>query len=73
MQHTWEGWEMHTDFLSENLEERNHSKDLGVHGKMVLERILGEVGWEVVDWMRVAQDTDQWRALVSTVMIFRVP
>jgi hypothetical protein len=29
---------------------------------------LREVGWEVLDWMHLAQDRDQWRALVSTVM-----
>jgi hypothetical protein len=27
---------------------------------------LREIGWEVVDWMHVAQDGDQWRALLST-------
>jgi hypothetical protein len=29
---------------------------------------LREVGWEGVDWMDVAQDRDQGRALVDTVM-----
>jgi hypothetical protein len=28
---------------------------------------LGEIGWEVVDWIDVAQDRDQWRALMNTV------
>jgi hypothetical protein len=23
---------------------------------------LGEIGWEVVDWMRLTYDRDQWRA-----------
>jgi len=29
---------------------------------------LGEVAWEVVDWINLAQDRDQWRALVNTAM-----
>jgi hypothetical protein len=29
---------------------------------------LGEIEWDFVDWIDVAQNTDQWRALVSTVM-----
>jgi hypothetical protein len=27
-----------------------------------------EMGYEGVDWILVAQDRDQWRALVNTVM-----
>jgi hypothetical protein len=27
-----------------------------------------EIGWEDVDWMHLAQDWDQWWALVNTVM-----
>ena len=34
---------------------------------------LQEVGSGCGDWMELAQDRDRWRALVSTVMKFRVP
>jgi hypothetical protein len=33
---------------------------------------LREIGWEGVDWMHLAQDRDQWRALMDTVMKLRV-
>jgi hypothetical protein len=29
---------------------------------------LREIGWDVMDWVKLAQDRDQWRALVNTVM-----
>jgi len=44
-------------------------EDIGVDGKMILECILGKQGGEIVDWIHLARD----RALVNTVMNFRVP
>jgi hypothetical protein len=32
-----------------------------------------EIGWEAVDWIHLAQDRDQWRTLVNTVMNILVP
>jgi hypothetical protein len=34
---------------------------------------FGEIAWDGVYWIDVAQDRDQWKALVSTVMNLRVP
>ena len=34
---------------------------------------LEEVGRGCGDWMELAKDRDRWRALVSTVMNFRIP
>jgi hypothetical protein len=33
---------------------------------------LREIGWDGVDWIELAQNRDQWRALVNTVMYLRV-
>jgi hypothetical protein len=34
---------------------------------------LTEIEWDGVDWIELAQDRDQWRALVNTVVNLRVP
>jgi hypothetical protein len=34
---------------------------------------LREIVWGVMDWIDLAQDRDQWRALENTVMNLRVP
>jgi PAS domain-containing protein len=34
---------------------------------------LRGIEWDDVDWIDMAQDRDQWRALVNTVSIFPVP
>jgi hypothetical protein len=34
---------------------------------------LIDIGWDGMDWIDLAQDRDQWRALVNTLMNLRVP
>jgi hypothetical protein len=34
---------------------------------------LREIGWGCMEWIYLAQDREQWRALVNTVMNLRVP
>jgi hypothetical protein len=34
---------------------------------------LREIGWHGGDWIDLAQDRDQWRALVRAAMNLRVP
>jgi hypothetical protein len=34
---------------------------------------LREIGWDGMDWIDLAKDMNQWRALVNTIMNLRVP
>jgi hypothetical protein len=34
---------------------------------------LREIGWDGIDWIELAQDSGQWRALVNTVINLWVP
>jgi hypothetical protein len=34
---------------------------------------LREIGWDGMDWTCLAEDRDQWRAVVNAVMNIRVP
>jgi hypothetical protein len=33
---------------------------------------IGEIGWEFVEWIHLAQNRYQWQGLVKMVMNFRV-
>jgi hypothetical protein len=46
--------------------------DPGVDGRIILKWIFERLGGGV-DWIDLAEDRDRWRALVYTVMNFRVP
>jgi hypothetical protein len=59
-----------------NQKERDHLKDPGVDGRMIL-HIVSWIfrKWHVgdMDWIELAQDRDRWRAVVTAVMSVRVP
>jgi hypothetical protein len=60
-----------TKFWWESPKERDHLEDQVVEGCMrsqwILRRLAGGV-----DWIRLAQDMDRWRALVNAVMNLRI-
>jgi hypothetical protein len=56
--------------LVRKLKRRDHLEDIGVDGRIILEWVLEKYGVKIVDWMHLAQDKDQWRALVNTVINF---
>jgi hypothetical protein len=63
---------MHTKFWPENLKGRDHLEDRHrCQVNIIME--LWEIAWEGVDWIHLAQDRDQWRAVVNTIMNFLVP
>jgi hypothetical protein len=72
MWHAWERREKCTRFWWESPKERDHWEDQDIGGKMGSEWILGRVAWGGVDWIRLSQDRDQWRVVVSAVMNLRV-
>jgi hypothetical protein len=49
------------------LERPRHKWDYNI--KMCIRQI----GWDDTDWIHLAQDKDQWRDLVNTIMNIRVP
>jgi hypothetical protein len=55
-----------------NPEPIDHYEDLDVSGRVILTWIL-EIEWDGMDWIDLAPDRDQWRALRNTVMNFRFP
>lgn len=46
----------------------DHSGDVGVGEMMILRWILKVIGWEIMSWIYLAENKEQWRALMNTVM-----
>ena len=47
--------------------------DPGVDGRIILRWFFRKWVFAGVDWIKLAQDRDRWRALVNAVMNLRVP
>jgi hypothetical protein len=62
---------MHMGYWWESQKERDYWEDQDVVGWTILKLVLET--WDGVDWIDMAQDKDQWRALVNTVLNLRVP
>jgi hypothetical protein len=58
---------MHIGYWWEIQKERDHWEDHDIGGW------IGEIGWDGGDWIDLAQDRDQWRALVKAIRNLRVP
>jgi hypothetical protein len=64
---------MHITILVGKLEGK---RPLGRHRRRWEDNVkmdLREIGWDGMDWIDLADDRDQWRALVNTGMSLRVP
>jgi hypothetical protein len=73
MQHERGGRGVHIGFWWESQKEIDRYKDLTRWWVDNIKIDLREMGWGGMDWIVLAQDRDQWRAVVNTVMKLRVP
>jgi hypothetical protein len=62
--HTWHWWESQRERYYQEKPRR------GMVDNIKLD--LRDIGWGGMDWTDLAQDSDQWRTLVNTVMNLRV-
>jgi hypothetical protein len=62
---------MHVGYWWESQKQRDHYEDQDLGGWIILKWILDRKGG--VNWIELAQDRDQWRALLNTVMNLRLP
>ena len=72
MWHVWMKGKVCTRVWWGNLKERDHWRRQRRRWEDNIKMDIEEVGSGCGDWMELAQDRNRWRALVSTVMNFRV-
>jgi hypothetical protein len=59
-------------FWLENLKGRNHS-EYRRKWEDNIKKARREIGFGDMDWIQLTPDSDQWGAVVNTVMNLRVP
>ena len=63
---------MRSEFWLGNQRERDHTKDPGVDGRIMLKWVIEK--WNGgIDLIDVAQHRDRWRAVVNAVMNLQFP
>jgi hypothetical protein len=70
MWYAWKWRKKYTRFWRESPKEREYSEDQGVGGRVGSQWFLGKLA-RGVDWIRLAQDRDFWRAAVNAVTNLR--
>jgi hypothetical protein len=73
MQHKWWRRGMHVGYWWESQMEREPVGRPRLRWGDNVKMDLREIGCDDMNWIDLAQDRDQWRALVNTVMKIRVP
>jgi hypothetical protein len=64
---------MHTGFWQESQKERDHQNDRDIGVRIMFKGILRETGYGGMIWIHLAEDRDQWRAPVNTILSLRIP
>jgi hypothetical protein len=64
---------MHRGFEWKNKKERTHQGEPDTSGRIILTLILEKGDGGGIDWTHLAQNMDQWRVHVNTLMNIRVP
>ena len=67
------GGEVYTGFWWRNLRERDNLGRPTRRWEDNIKMDLQEVSYGGMDWIYLAQDRNKWRALVRTVLNFRIP
>jgi len=68
----WAG-DAHIGFWWGNQMERDHLKNPGIAGRIILRWIFRKWDGGGMDWIDLTEDRDRWRAVVNAVLNYWVP